>query len=144
MKVQKDKVGLIIGKGGETIRQIQDDCKVKLNVESYADENGERIVSIAGAKEAIAMAMDMILEKLDGRRGISESQLGAQFDSSYAQQDVAYAAAYGNGVPAQYTLQYDMTQVAAYYKQYYEGLGYTFPADFDYVAYILEQSGVQE
>ena len=66
LKVQKDKVGLIIGKGGETIKQIQGDCNVKLNVESFADEMGERVVTIAGTPECIAMAKEMIYEKIDG------------------------------------------------------------------------------
>jgi hypothetical protein len=52
--------------GGETIRQIQGDCNVKLNVEPYADENGERIVTIAGTADSIAMAKEMIYEKIDG------------------------------------------------------------------------------
>jgi KH domain len=37
-----------------------------LNVEQYADDNGERTVTIAGTPECIAMAKEMIWEKIDG------------------------------------------------------------------------------
>jgi len=137
IKVQKDKVGLIIGKGGEAIKQIQGDCNVKLNVEAFADENGERTVTIAGTTECIAMAKEMIWEKIDGRRGISESTLGEQYNAGHAQQDPAYAAAYGSGAVKKN--QFDPVTYAPYYKQYYENMGYTFPAGFDIVAYLRQQ-----
>jgi hypothetical protein len=55
---------LIIGKGGETIKQIQSECKVKLNIEQHQEIDGDRVVTITGTTEAIAMAKEMINDKV--------------------------------------------------------------------------------
>lgn len=55
---------MIIGKGGEAIKQIQGECRVKLNIEQNADLDGERVVTIFGSAEGIAMAKEMIDEKI--------------------------------------------------------------------------------
>jgi hypothetical protein len=54
---------LIIGRGGETIKLIQGECNVKLNVEHYNDPEGDRVVTISGTADAIAIAKVMINEK---------------------------------------------------------------------------------
>jgi polyribonucleotide nucleotidyltransferase len=46
--VPNDKVGLVIGKGGETIKMIQKECNVKLTINSMPDEKGERPITING------------------------------------------------------------------------------------------------
>ncbi|MCS6897227.1 MAG: polyribonucleotide nucleotidyltransferase, partial [Nitrospira sp.] len=55
MKVKQDKIREIIGQGGKTIRSIQTDCGVKVNVEDSG------IVTIASSDEAsLQKARDMI------------------------------------------------------------------------------------
>ncbi|KAJ3362411.1 hypothetical protein HDU91_003421 [Kappamyces sp. JEL0680] len=132
IKVSKDKVGLIIGRGGETIKLIQSDCNVKLNVEHYNDLEGDRVVTISGTADAIAMAKDMINEKT----GLDDT--GLIFDPQHAQVDAAYAAAYGSGAAARSNLAFDPIAYAGYYRSYYESLGYKFPPDFDVVAFVAQ------
>ena len=55
LKVKQDKIRDIIGQGGKTIRAIQADCGVKINIEDTG------IVTIASADEAsLQKAKDMI------------------------------------------------------------------------------------
>ena len=55
LKVKQDKIRDIIGQGGKTIRAIQADCGVKINIEDTG------VVTIASADEAsLQKAKDMI------------------------------------------------------------------------------------
>jgi far upstream element-binding protein len=64
--VPKEKVGLVIGKGGETLKMIQNSCDVKLNIDANSDKKQERPVTISGTKEAIQKAKEQIYERVYG------------------------------------------------------------------------------
>lgn len=64
MRVPKDKIGLVIGRGGDTIKQIQHEAKCKLNIEQNTEIDGDRIVTVTGTAEAIALARELINEKV--------------------------------------------------------------------------------
>lgn len=70
---------------------------------------------------------------------MGDSSMGAQYDAGYAQQDPAYAAAYGNGAVSVANEKYDPVTYAPVYRRYYESMGYSFPAGFDVVAYLKKQ-----
>jgi polyribonucleotide nucleotidyltransferase len=110
LKVPKEKIGLVIGKGGETIKYIQGECNVTLKIDPHVDQNDERPVTITGTTEAIAMAKEHIFERVLGRKGLD---LGVGYDPTVGMQDTAYAAAYGGGVPS----------ATAYTQQAYDASG---------------------
>ncbi|KAI8800349.1 hypothetical protein BJ742DRAFT_86383 [Cladochytrium replicatum] len=63
MRVPSDKVRLIIGRGGETIRSIQSQARVRVDIE---EENGPiRNITVSGTLDGIRMAKDMIEEKIN-------------------------------------------------------------------------------
>ncbi|KAJ2998543.1 hypothetical protein HDV02_004447 [Globomyces sp. JEL0801] len=124
-------IGLIIGKGGETIKTIQKACQVKLTIDANGDVDGERPVTISGTLENIAMAKEQ-------RRGrASELNLDYEYtytnytDPSqvYAQSQAGYEAQPGYdgqqaGYDASAAYQYDPKLYAEYYAQYYASQGY--------------------
>jgi polyribonucleotide nucleotidyltransferase len=68
VKVPNNKVGLIIGRGGETIKNLQSRCGVRIQVQNDGEtEPGatERLVTLIGNKKATDMAYDLIKEVID-------------------------------------------------------------------------------
>ena len=64
--VPSDAVGMIIGKGGETIREMQNQTGCKVNVaQSSGQGETEREISLIGSREAIARAKAAIEEKVE-------------------------------------------------------------------------------
>jgi len=74
MMIQGSKVGLIIGKGGETIRSLQDRAGVKVTIFQQINDPSEveKQLRIIGDPEKVDRCKDMILDILadkDGNRG---------------------------------------------------------------------------
>ncbi|CAK9192756.1 unnamed protein product [Sphagnum troendelagicum] len=67
VKVPNNKVGLIIGRGGETIKSLQSRSGVRIQV-CCRDCATERIVTLIGNKKATDIAYDMIKEVIDENR----------------------------------------------------------------------------
>lgn len=66
MRVPIDAVGMIIGKGGETIKEMQNNTGCRINVSSQFNPNDqEREISLAGNRDAIARARQAIDEKVE-------------------------------------------------------------------------------
>ncbi|KAK0740033.1 hypothetical protein B0T18DRAFT_392933 [Schizothecium vesticola] len=67
--VPSDSVGMIIGKGGETIREMQTmtGCKINVSQPSGPGET-EREIGLVGSRDAIAQAKQAIEEKVDAAR----------------------------------------------------------------------------
>ncbi|KAJ6788497.1 hypothetical protein PWT90_09679 [Aphanocladium album] len=64
--VPSDAVGMIIGKGGETIREIQSQAECKINVASSSGPGEvQREISLIGAPESIERAKQLIDEKVE-------------------------------------------------------------------------------
>lgn len=59
-EVEADKVKFIIGRGGNKIREIQDRCRVSVQIDKQRNENGQNNVSVMGDQSNIDRARDMI------------------------------------------------------------------------------------
>jgi len=79
VKVPNNKVGLIIGRGGETIKNLQSRSGARIQVQNDSEtEPGatERMVTLIGNKKATDMAYDLIKEVIDENR-TSRGPLGS-------------------------------------------------------------------
>lgn len=66
MYVPSDAVGMIIGKGGETIREMQSATGCKINVaQSSGPGEVEREIALIGSRDSISRAKQAIEEKVD-------------------------------------------------------------------------------
>ncbi|KAI5818103.1 hypothetical protein BZA77DRAFT_18567 [Pyronema omphalodes] len=66
IRVPIDAVGMIIGKGGETIKEMQNSTGCRINVSSqFSPNDPEREISLAGQRDAIARARQAIDEKVE-------------------------------------------------------------------------------
>jgi far upstream element-binding protein len=86
-------VGLIIGRGGETIRDLQErsGCHVNI-VGEQKSVNGLRPVNLIGSREAAARAKDLIMEIVE-----SDSKSAATKDRVPALRDTGRDPGYGGG-----------------------------------------------
>ncbi|KAL6886987.1 hypothetical protein GGI43DRAFT_269932 [Trichoderma evansii] len=67
--VPSDAVGMIIGKGGETIREMQNTTGCKINVaQSSGPGEVQREIALVGTRESIAQAKQAIDEKVEAVR----------------------------------------------------------------------------
>ena len=62
--VPSEAVGMIIGKGGETIRDMQDSTNCKINVSQPSGRDIEREIELIGSRSAIQQAKAAIMEKV--------------------------------------------------------------------------------
>ncbi|KAJ5038070.1 uncharacterized protein L3040_006941 [Drepanopeziza brunnea f. sp. 'multigermtubi'] len=63
--VPSEAVGMIIGKGGETIKEIQSTTGCKINVSPKQPGETDREIGLVGSRDAIAAAKRAIEEKVD-------------------------------------------------------------------------------
>jgi len=63
--VPSDSVGMIIGKGGETIKEMQNQTGCKINVQQAQGRDVERPIDLVGSAQAIEAAKRAIWEKVD-------------------------------------------------------------------------------
>lgn len=88
-------VGLIIGRGGETIRDLQErsGCHVNI-VGEQKSVNGLRPVNLIGSREAAAKAKDLIMEivESDSKTSAEKARLPPQRDNA---RDMGYGGAGG-------------------------------------------------
>uniref|UniRef100_A0A0A0K828 RNA-binding protein Nova-1 n=2 Tax=Cucumis sativus TaxID=3659 RepID=A0A0A0K828_CUCSA len=82
MKIPNNKVALVIGKGGETIKSIQSKSAARVQIIPLhlppGDTSTERSVYINGLKEQIESAKELINEVISGKRLVSETTSYAQ------------------------------------------------------------------
>ncbi|KAF2745782.1 hypothetical protein M011DRAFT_405510 [Sporormia fimetaria CBS 119925] len=113
--VPSDAVGMIIGKGGETIKDMQSTTGCKINVSQASGADIEREIGLVGTPQAIESAKKAIWDKVDsvkekngggygnrrGGGGRDGGRDGAQYnDSSYShQQQQGYGAQAPGGAP---------------------------------------------
>jgi far upstream element-binding protein len=65
IRVPSDAVGMIIGKGGETIRDMQNSTGCKINVSQASGADIEREIGLVGNRQAIEAAKRAIQDKVD-------------------------------------------------------------------------------
>lgn len=77
--VSPQLIGLVIGKGGDTIRKIQADsgCKVQFDT-AKLDAQGNKICQFTGSQDAVNKAVEMVKEIIDTVTG---GQVGFNFNS---------------------------------------------------------------
>ena len=83
MMVPNRTVGLIIGRGGETIKDIQERSGCHVNILSEDKTlNGLRPVNLIGTKDAASFAKELILEIVDSdNKSMGQSNQGSQSNS---------------------------------------------------------------
>ncbi|PGH07377.1 hypothetical protein AJ79_06279 [Helicocarpus griseus UAMH5409] len=74
MFIPPDAVGMIIGKGGDTIKEMQAITGCRINIQSSTGRDAEREVTLVGSRGAIEEAKRMITEKIDSAEYKSRSQ----------------------------------------------------------------------
>ncbi|KUF85096.1 hypothetical protein AM588_10000819 [Phytophthora nicotianae] len=121
MQVPNDRVGVIIGKRGETIKGIQDRHAVRIQIPQVADEGSNppvRTISIQGPPQNLAGAkeeVDMVILQGAGSQGYGS---GGRYGDSYGSSG-NYGQQYGS-----YGAQGQQDQYASYYQgqqgQYYQ------------------------
>ncbi|KAL8016985.1 putative K domain-containing protein [Plasmopara halstedii] len=122
MQVPNDRVGVIIGKRGETIKGIQDRHAVRIQIPQVADPGSNppvRTISIQGPPQSLAIAkeeVDMVILQGAGGHGYGTGQYGG--DSTYGQTGSYSQQQYGS-----YAAQ-SQDQYAAYYQQDQQGQYY--------------------
>jgi far upstream element-binding protein len=77
--VPSDAVGMIIGKGGETIREMQSTTTCKINVSQASGADIEREIGLVGTRQAIEAAKKSIWEKVDMVVRIYQITMSTQF-----------------------------------------------------------------
>lgn len=65
IQVPSEAVGMIIGKGGETIKEMQNQSSCKINVSPPSGADIEREIGLIGTRQAIERAKNLIWEKVD-------------------------------------------------------------------------------
>jgi far upstream element-binding protein len=91
-------VGLIIGRGGETIRDLQERSGCHVNIVSEDKSvNGLRPVNLIGNAQATAMAKDLIMEIVDSDTKTQAAQGGGQRDSGRGGGNQSYGGGVGDG-----------------------------------------------
>lgn len=62
LEIYQDKVGMVIGRGGATIKEIQSKYNVRVNINKDTDYNGKCGVSVSGNRADVANAIGNIRE----------------------------------------------------------------------------------
>lgn len=103
--VPSEAVGMIIGKGGETIKEMQNITACKINVTpSSGSGETEREIGLVGSRNAISQAKAAIMEKVDAVRQKNGGRSGGNRgnndygDRNYSQQQ--YGQPQGQAAPA--------------------------------------------
>ncbi|KAL6244929.1 hypothetical protein RBB50_008457 [Rhinocladiella similis] len=72
--VPGEAVGMIIGKGGESIRDMQNQTGCKINVSPASGRDVEREIGLVGSRHAIDAAKRAIMDKVDTVRARSQAR----------------------------------------------------------------------
>ncbi|KAI9356294.1 hypothetical protein DFJ73DRAFT_823790 [Zopfochytrium polystomum] len=119
IKVPNDKVGLIIGRGGDQIKFIQNSFNVRVQVEPTPDANGERVVRVYGQnRDNIDSAVAMIYDKTggNGRRDGGGAQASAANPyAAYGYPSDPYGQAQGYDYSAYWDPSQGYYDASAYY-----------------------------
>ncbi|KAL6717394.1 hypothetical protein ACLMJK_005309 [Lecanora helva] len=76
--VPSEAVGMIIGKGGETIKNMQIDTGCKINVSPATGQDYEREIGLIGSRDSIQRAKNAIMEKVHAVQEKNNRSAGAQ------------------------------------------------------------------
>ncbi|RMZ88787.1 hypothetical protein DV736_g4002, partial [Chaetothyriales sp. CBS 134916] len=91
--VPGDAVGMIIGKGGETIKEMQNHTGCKINVSPASGRDIQREIGLIGSRAAIESAKKAIMTKVDAVDARNRAQgrdTHDDYSSSYPSQQSSY------------------------------------------------------
>lgn len=71
-RIPSNKVGLVIGRGGETLRDFQERSKAKIMIasDSHGDRNNERVITLVGDEASMLQAKTLIEELIFGSTNV--------------------------------------------------------------------------
>ncbi|KAJ4903032.1 KH domain-containing protein [Raphanus sativus] len=105
MKIPNNKVGLVIGKGGETIKSMQANTGARIQVIPLhlppGDPTPERTLQIDGTTDQIEHAKQLVNEILSGENRMRNSSMGGGYQQQGYQARPPSSWAPPNGPPAQ-------------------------------------------
>ncbi|KIX06329.1 uncharacterized protein Z518_04305 [Rhinocladiella mackenziei CBS 650.93] len=100
--VPGEAVGMIIGKGGESIREMQNQTGCKINVSPATGRDIEREIGLIGSRYAIDAAKRAIMEKVDTVRARTQARESRDdYADRYPGPPPSYAPALSGISPAQ-------------------------------------------
>ncbi|KZF19817.1 hypothetical protein L228DRAFT_270597 [Xylona heveae TC161] len=101
--VPSEAVGMIIGKGGETIKEMQSTTSCKINVSAPSGPTDiERDIGLVGTRDAIEMAKKAIMEKVETvQQKNRPSRPADPYADRYSQAQQPYGSVPGQAMPAQ-------------------------------------------
>lgn len=144
--VPGDSVGMIIGKGGETIREMQNSTGCKINVTPASGRDVQREIGLIGTRQAIEAAKHAILAKVDAveARGRNQgSGQGRDSHDDYSSTPNPYPPAQQGGYPAAPPAQQGGAPPAGGPDPYAAYGGYQNYAAMWYAALAAQQQGGQ-
>ncbi|XP_009140721.1 far upstream element-binding protein 1 [Brassica rapa] len=152
MKIPNNKVGLVIGKGGETIKSMQANTGARIQVIPLhlppGDPTPERTLQIDGTTDQIEHAKQLVNEILSGENRMRNSSMGGGYQQQGYQARPPSSWAPPSGPPAQ--AGYGYMQQGAYpgppqygqspYGSYPQQTSAGYPQQGDYDYYGQQQS----
>ncbi|KAI8085992.1 uncharacterized protein BX664DRAFT_265084 [Halteromyces radiatus] len=116
VRIPKQMVGLIIGRGGETVRALQAESGARIVVDKYGDPHSdEKTLTLHGSPDKIAIAKDLIMEKVESGQVHDHTQYGGSY-SGYDYEGTTLPDDNKDDTK----LDKDTQQVDPYYGQYYD------------------------
>ncbi|KAF9087209.1 hypothetical protein BGX23_008299 [Mortierella sp. AD031] len=122
MTVPQESIGLVIGRGGETVKQLQIQSRAKIQVQQVdpsVPAPPERTINLFGPPEAVEYAKQLIMEKVNGAR--DNDRYGGRDQGGYGGSNGGYG-----GYQQQQYQQPSQSSAGGYGQQY--GSGYAAPA----------------
>lgn len=119
MQVPNDRVGVVIGKKGDTIKGIQDRNTVRVQIPQVPDVGSNppvRTISIHGAPESLQRAKEEIDSVILQGAGQTGNSYGSQYENYYN-----YGTGYDQYATDPQYAGYTQAQYEAYCQQYYQG-----------------------
>jgi far upstream element-binding protein len=91
MRIPETLVGLVIGRGGEQIKRMQQDSGCKIRIASDSDGTSERTCTLSGSQESIdtakRMLSDVVQRGQNREHGGGRGGQGGGFGGGYGQRD---------------------------------------------------------
>ncbi|KAF9538736.1 hypothetical protein EC957_006251 [Mortierella hygrophila] len=119
MTVPQESIGLVIGRGGETVKQLQIQSRAKIQVQQVdpsVPAPAERTINLFGPPEAVEYAKQLIMEKVNGAR--DNDRYGSRDQGGYGGSSGGYG-----GYSQQQSYQQPAQSTGAYGQQYGSGYG---------------------
>ncbi|KAF9339404.1 hypothetical protein BGZ91_006040 [Linnemannia elongata] len=124
MTVPQESIGLVIGRGGETVKQLQIQSRAKIQVQQVDPSEpapAERTINLFGPPEAVEYAKQLIMEKVNGAR--DNDRYGSRDQGAYGGSSGGYGGGGYGGYSQQQSYQQPAPSAGGYGQQYGSGYG---------------------